>query len=181
MVEVPHLKFACLAAALLLANPAAARDMPDRFREAIAWIEAHSVYRNTPPLRSWMELTPEEMGRQAFSHGMRSAMAIYYCNAQSVALLSKLDDGRAINWDRPYSLAILVHELTHHAQCTAGRWSGISRCAHEKEAYGLQALFLHEQARSHPDVKERQLAATFAAEYEAIAAGDGCANYDDGR
>lgn len=167
--------------ALSFAAPAAAQEMPERFREATAWIEQNSAYQNIRPVRSWMELTPEEMTRQAFTNGMRSAMAMYYCNAQSIALLSKLEDGRYIDWSRPYSRAILVHELTHHAQCVSGRWSGISRCALEKEAYGLQAKFLREQEQTHPSPAERALAGQHAAEYEQIAAGDGCGNYNDGR
>jgi hypothetical protein len=154
--------------------PVAAQDMPERFRDAIRWIEANSRYRNLPPLRTWMELTPEDMNRQALNNGMRSAFAIYFCNAQSIALLSRLQDGRAINWSRPFSQSILVHELTHHAQCAAGRFSGLNRCALEKEAYAMQA-------RTHPDAAERALSADNAAAYEKIAAGDGCSNYSDGR
>src|SRR5919106_6480081 len=77
--------------------PAPGQDMPERFREAILWIEANSHYRDLPPLRTWMELTPEEMNRQALTNGMRSAFAIYFCNARSIALLSQLQDGRTIN------------------------------------------------------------------------------------
>lgn len=172
-----------LAAMLLPAAvaPALAQDMPERFREAIRWIEANSQYRNLPPLRTWMELTPEEMNRQALSNGMRSAFAIYYCNAQSIALLSRLEDGRAINWSRPFSRSVLVHELTHHAQCAAGRFSGLNRCGLEKEAYAMQARYLREQAQLHSDPAERALSAENAAAYEKIAAGDGCGNYSDGR
>ncbi len=172
-------------AALLVAHAsialAAERDMRERFRDAIRWIEANSHYRNLPPLRTWMELTPEEMNRQALTNGMRSAFAIYFCNAQSIALLSQLQDGRTINWDRPFSQAVLVHELTHHAQCAAGRFSGLNRCALEKEAYAMQARYLREQARIHPDPAERALSAENAAAYEKTAAGDGCGNYSDGR
>jgi hypothetical protein len=171
-------------AAMLGLSPvaqAAAQDLPERFREAMRWIETNSHYRNLPPLRTWMELTPEAMNRQALSNGMRSAFAIYFCNAQSVAVLSRLEDGRAINWSRPFSQAILVHEMTHHAQCAAGRFSGLNRCALEKEAYAMQARFLREQAQLHRDPAERKLSAENAAEYEKIAAGDGCGNYSDGR
>jgi hypothetical protein len=170
---------AMLAPALIA--PAAGQDMPERFRAAIRWIEANSHYRNLPPLRTWMELTPEEMNRQALSNGMRSAFAIYFCNAQSIALLGRLEDGRAIDWNRPFSQGVLVHELTHHAQCAAGRFSGLNRCALEKEAYAMQAQYLREQARLHPDPAERAQSAENAAAYEKIAASDGCANYSDGR
>jgi hypothetical protein len=167
--------------AIAVAAPAAADDMPERFRAAMRWIEANSQYRNLQPPRTWMELTPDEMNRQALSNGMRSAFAIYFCNAQSIAVLSKLEDGRAIDWTRPFSQAILVHELTHHAQCAAGRFSGLNRCALEKEAYAMQAKYLREQARLHPVPAERTLSAENAAEYEKIAASDGCGNYSDGR
>jgi hypothetical protein len=172
---------AIVAGTIALARPVAAQDMPERFREAMRWIEANSSYRNLPPLRTWMELTPDEMNRQALSNGMRSAFAIYFCNAQSVALLSRLEDGRPIDWSRPFSQAILVHEMIHHAQCTTGRFSGLNRCILEKEAYAMQAKYLREQASAHPNPAERSLSAENAAEYEKIAAGDGCGNYSDGR
>src|SRR5687768_6573101 len=102
------LALAGMLVALAPVAPAAGQDMPERFRDAIRWIEANSHYRNLPPPRTWMELTPDEMNRQALTNGMRSAFAIYFCSAQSIALLSQLQDGRTINWDRPFSRAILV-------------------------------------------------------------------------
>lgn len=167
---------------LLIAAPAVAQTMPERMASAIKWIEANSDYRKIPPPRTWMEVTPAQMQAMANRGGSRSAVGMYYCSSQSVALLSHMpgQPEHQIEWDHPIPRAILVHELVHHAQCVNHR-VGLDPCANEREAYRLEATFLREQEQINPDPRQRELAGMMAALKENLAADCGESNRSLGR
>jgi hypothetical protein len=107
---------------------------------ALDWLHANTAYRQIPEIRSWVMLSAEQMAAQARQGGLpgsaaRVPAAIYSCGQNRLYL----QDG--VNFHDIAILSVLVHELTHHAQCLA-RVSFADICAIEREAYLNQQKFV---------------------------------------
>lgn len=112
--------------------------MQDAFRRAIEIVEAHSSYRNIPSVRFWVKVPDGDMGRMAVRAqtvgNPNHVVAIYVCAEKAMYLSESLDPSD------PEQLGIVVHEMVHHAQCEAGRYT-VDLCPAEREAYRIQAAY----------------------------------------
>jgi len=104
------------------------------------WLQANTGYKQIPDIQSWVNLSPEHMAAQARRGDLPGSAthvpaAIYSCGE------SRLYMQEGVNFFDPAILSLLVHELTHHAQCTA-RVSFADICAIEREAYLNQQRFV---------------------------------------
>jgi hypothetical protein len=136
-----------LLALLGLAMPAAAQAprtdeaaKQQALKIALDWLQANTSYKQIPDIGSWVNLSPEQMSAQARRGNLPGSAthvpaAIYSCGQSRLYL----QDG--VNFFDVAILSLLVHELTHHAQCTA-RVSFADICAIEREAYLNQQNFV---------------------------------------
>jgi hypothetical protein len=132
--------------ALLLAGVApAAAQMDDASRKqalqiAVAWLEQNTVYKKIPEVRFWVPLTKEQMAQQATRGNVfgpsDQVFAIYACDKQTLYFRSD------VNFYSPSTLSVLVHEMTHHAQCITHHTPDL--CSMEREAYLNQQKFIRE-------------------------------------
>lgn len=104
------------------------------------WLQANTTYKQIPEIRTWVSLPRERMADQARRGGLPGSAnhvpaAIYSCGQSTLYLQEGVDF-----FDMAI-LSVLVHELTHHAQCTTGR-SFADICAVEREAYLNQQRFV---------------------------------------
>lgn len=103
------------------------------------WLQANTAYKQIPEIRTWVKLSPGQMADQARRGGVvgpaNQVSAIYSCGANTLYLM----DG--VNFNDVAMLSLLVHELTHHAQCSTGA-SFADLCAVEREAYLNQQRFV---------------------------------------
>ena len=104
------------------------------------WLHANTRYKQIPEIRSWVNLSAAQMAERARRGGLPGSQAnvpaaIYSCGQSTLYL----QDG--VNFFDVAILSLLVHELTHHAQCTA-RVSFADLCAIEREAYVNQQRFV---------------------------------------
>jgi hypothetical protein len=133
------------AVVLAISQTAVADEMPAHMKEALRWIELNSDYRNLAPPRSYSVVSNEEMRRHAMNLASASgANAMYTCASQHVWLRD------AFNPKQIYDQSVLVHELTHHAQCVTGR-AASNPCEKEREAYELQYKYLMQKATENRD------------------------------
>jgi hypothetical protein len=138
------MRIALLAALWLITAPAAAQQqwtVEKVFPVAISWIERNSTYKNIPPVKYWMELSQDEISARLTREGSAHvyAEALYECSSQTLILRKDMKPGNIATW------GIIIHELTHHAQCVNGKMGG-ERCALEREAYSLQAEYYRQTA-----------------------------------
>lgn len=135
---------------LALAMPAAAQPRTDdaakqqALKIALDWLHANTAYKQIPEIRTWVNLSAEQMSAQARRGGLPGSAthvpaAIYTCGQSTLYL----QDG--VNFFDPAILSLLVHELTHHAQCLA-RVPMNDICAIEREAYLNQQRFVRSLA-----------------------------------
>lgn len=128
------------------AAPAAAQPRPDdaakqqAIRIARDWLQANTAYKQIPDIQSWVSLSVEQMAEQARRGNVaatetRVPAAIYSCGQNRLYLQE------GVNFFDAAILSLLVHELTHHAQCLA-RVPMNDICAIEREAYLNQQRFV---------------------------------------
>ena len=140
------LRLLVLLAALLLSVPVSAQPRTDEaakqqaLKIAVDWLQANTAYKQIPEIRTWVNLSAEQMAAQARRGGLPGSSshvpaAIYSCGESKLFL----QDG--VNFFDPAILSLLVHELTHHAQCLA-RVPMNDICAIEREAYLNQQRFV---------------------------------------
>jgi hypothetical protein len=134
----------CLAIVLSFAVPAAAQAPNDLARQtavkiATDWLAQNTTYRHIPPIRFFVPLSAEKMAAQAtrgnVPTGERQASAIYSCGADTLYYRE------GVNFADIAMLSIMVHELTHNAQCKTGVPMR-DLCEVEREAYRNQQRFL---------------------------------------
>ncbi len=90
-------------------------------------------------------MTAAEMrSKSANWGGSGTAGALYLCSSQTTMLSDAFNP--KLVWDQ----SVLVHELTHHAQCVSGR-SMANYCEIEREAYNLQFKYLDQRATQNRD------------------------------
>jgi hypothetical protein len=136
--------FAALALALTLSQPAAAQtddaSRKQALQIAVAWLEQNTVYKKIPEVRFWVPLTKEQMAQQATRGNVfgpaDQVFAIYACDKQTLYFRSD------VNFYSPSTLSVLVHEMTHHAQCVTHHTPDL--CTMESEAYRNQQTFIRE-------------------------------------
>lgn len=109
-------------------------------RIARDWLQANTAYKQIPDIQSWVSLSVEQMAAQARRGNVaatetRVPAAIYSCGQNRLYLQE------GVNFFDPAILSLLVHELTHHAQCLA-RVPMNDICAIEREAYLNQQRFV---------------------------------------
>lgn len=133
------------AAVIALASPATADEMQDQISRALRWVDQNSEYKNTPPPRGYSVVSAEEMqGKSANWGGSGTATAMYLCASQTVLLRD------TFNPKKIYDFSVLVHEMTHHAQCVNGRASS-NHCEKEREAYEVQWKYIEKNATENRD------------------------------
>jgi hypothetical protein len=121
----------------------------------LCWIERNSTYTNLPPPQHWVEVTDAHMqslGQRATTRGGDTA-ALYNCRAAAL-YFKKGFDARKLS-----EQSMLVHELTHHAQCVNQKLanSAANVCANETEAYAMQAKFIRSAAAQRDDEEKRKI------------------------
>lgn len=118
--------------------------MHEAFRRATEIVESHSHYREIPPVRHWVKVQLGDMARLAIRNDaagdQRLVVAMFVCQEKAMYLSEALDP------DDPEQMAIVVHEMVHHAQCEAGRYTR-DTCPAEREAYAIQAAYLRSVER----------------------------------
>lgn len=128
----------CLALALPATATAGDTVMHDAFARAIAIVEAHSAYREIPPVRYWVKVPAGDMPRIAIRNQAagdhRLVVAMFVCQERAMYLSDGLDPAD------PDQMGIVVHEMVHHAQCEASRFTH-DLCPAEREAYRIQAAY----------------------------------------
>lgn len=147
-VRVLALFTLAFAAPVLAQAPPAQTSTDQMRRQAVAiatqWLEANTAYKAIPEIRNWVVVSPDQMAQQAVrGHVLgdsRQVSAIYSCGEDKLYFLS------GVNFYDVAILSILVHELTHHAQCAA-HVPMQNLCPIEREAYLNQQRFL----RALPD------------------------------
>ena len=106
---------------------------------AIDWIEKNTRYKQVPMVGHWVELSGEQMAAQAVRGHVfgdpHQVSAIYSCGADTLYFRND------VNFYDVAILSLLVHELTHHAQCLAHVPMN-DTCAVEREAYRNQQAFV---------------------------------------
>lgn len=129
---------------LALAAPVSAQAPDDggraqAVRIATEWLHKNTAYKNIPELRTWVSLSPTQMAEQAKRGGVlgdaAQASAIYVCGKDMMYIRE------GVNFRDVAVLSLLVHELTHHAQCL-NRVPMNDLCAIEREAYLNQQRFV---------------------------------------
>jgi hypothetical protein len=131
-------------ALLLFSVPAAAQSTEQARATAVKlasdWLAQNTAYKQIPPVRHWVPLSVEKMaaqaGRGGVPTGARKAAAIYSCGNDTMYY----QDG--VNFMDIAILSLMVHELTHDAQCSAGLIGKRDLCSIEREAYTNQQKFL---------------------------------------
>lgn len=127
----------------VVALPATAQAASDEtmhlaFQRAIAIVETHSGYRDIPPVRYWVKVPVHDMARMAVRNEAAGdpglVVAMFVCAERAMYLSETLDP------DDPEQLSVVVHEMVHHAQCEAGRFTR-DICQAEREAYRIQAAY----------------------------------------
>jgi hypothetical protein len=135
---------------LLFTTPAAAQAPNDAARQtavniATDWLTQNTTYKKIPPVRVWVPLSAEKMAAQANRGGVptgdRQAAAIYSCGADTMYF------NEGMSYTDVAFLSVMVHELTHSAQCKTGAIGKRDLCSIEREAYTNQQNFL----RALPD------------------------------
>lgn len=140
------LRFLVLLAVLLLPTPASAQPRTDEaakqqaLKIAVDWLHANTAYKQIPEIWAWVNLSAEQMAAQACRGGLpgsdaRVPAAIYSCGE------SRLYMQNGVNFFDVAILSLLVHELTHHAQCVT-RVPMSDICRVEREAYLNQQKFV---------------------------------------
>jgi len=106
------------------------------------WLHDNTDYKQIPDISSWVVLSDERMIAQARvggdlpGRGVRHVPGfIYNCGER------RLYQQQGVNFFDIAILSLLVHELTHHAQCLTGK-SFADICAIEREAYLNQQRFV---------------------------------------
>lgn len=107
---------------------------------ATDWLQANTAYKQIPEIHSWVNLSAAQMSAQARRGSLPGSAtnvpaAIYSCGQNRLYLQE------GVNFFDVAILSLLVHELTHHAQCLA-RVSFADICAIEREAYLNQQNFV---------------------------------------
>lgn len=136
-----------LLALLALVAPAGAQQLrtdeaakQQALKIALDWLQANTTYKQIPEIRSWVNLSAEQMSARARGGNLpgsatRVPAAIYSCGQNTLYLQ------QGVNFFDAAILSLLVHELTHHAQCLA-RVPMNDICAVEREAYLNQQRFV---------------------------------------
>ncbi len=157
-----------LAIALILAGTAEAQTPewlaprsapPPAVAAAMRWITRNSTYP-AKPLGNWVALRAEDMPARARSLHVADDPKLVYgmfsCASDTLYFRSDAD------FSDPVVFSYLVHEVTHHLQCTGGR-VGIDYCAWEREAYGIQGAYLRAVIKAGTHDGRRLSAAQLAA------------------
>ncbi len=110
-------------------------------RIATDWLQKNTVYKQIPELRTWVPLSNAQMAEQARRGGVlgdaTQASAIYVCGKDMMYIRE------GVNFGDVAVLSLLVHELTHHAQCL-NRMPMTDLCKIEREAYVNQQRFVRD-------------------------------------
>ena len=129
---------------LVLVAPVCAQVPDDGGRQqavriATDWLQKNTAYKHIPELRTWVPLSNEQMAAQAKRGGVlgdaTQASAIYVCGKDMMYIRE------GVNFRDVAVLSLLVHELTHHAQCL-NRVPMTDLCKIEREAYVNQQRFV---------------------------------------
>jgi hypothetical protein len=137
------LAFLALAAPVWAQVPAPRTDEAAKqqaLKIAIDWLQANTAYKQLPDIRNWVNLSAEQMSAQARRGNLpgsaaRVPAAIYSCGQNTLYLQ------QGVNFFDVAILSLLVHELTHHAQCLT-RVPMNDICVIEREAYLNQQRFV---------------------------------------
>jgi hypothetical protein len=110
----------------------------------LCWIEENSGYRSLQPPAYWVDLSKDDVTALGARFAGRAASAMYTCGASTMYM------NKDWNIRDVVPSSVLLHELVHHAQCTRGSMMAAGAilpgdtCAIEREAYALQAKYVHQ-------------------------------------
>lgn len=114
-----------------------ARTMPDLVATLDLWLDANAPWprRDQPPSIRW--ISPQNaraLSGQAARGGAHKPRGFYDADRRIIHLVEPWTPGD------PQDVSVLLHELAHHRQATAGHW--YCPGAQELPAYRLQAAWL---------------------------------------
>ncbi len=135
LVLLVLLAFIAPAAAQVPGNDEASKQLA--LKIARDWLQDNTAYKQIPDIQSWIVLSDDQMVARGRDLPGRTDVPgfIYSCGA------NRLYVQHSMNYLDPAALSLLVHELTHHAQCLA-RLPMNDICAVEREAYLNQQAFV---------------------------------------
>lgn len=116
-----------------------ARTMPDLVATLDLWLDANTPWTRRDPLPAVRWTTPRNaraLSGQPARGSAHNPRGFYDAERRTIHLVEPWTPGN------PQDVSVLLHELAHHRQATAGHW--YCPGAQELPAYRLQAAWLEE-------------------------------------